>query len=72
MVLDDEFEEQGWWGPRPAMLQRWVLREGLLLPKEARYRRARRWYARDRGRTTIEEVLECLERAERTRLSAPD
>jgi hypothetical protein len=65
IALDEEFQERGWWGPRPASLQRWVRTDGLLLPKEDRYRRTRTWYARDRGRTTIEEVLEVLERAER-------
>ena len=65
IALDEEFSERGWWGPRPSSLQRWVRTEGLLLPKEDRYRRTRTWYARDRGRTTIEEVLEMLERAER-------
>lgn len=65
IALDEAFVEHGWWGPRPTELQRWVRREGQLLPKEERYRRIRRWYARDRGRTTIEEVLEVLERAER-------
>jgi hypothetical protein len=38
------------------------------VPKEDRYRRTRTWYARDRGRTTIEEVIEVLERGERRRL----
>lgn len=65
MLLDESLEERAWWGPRPSALQRWVRREGLLLPKEERYRRTRRWYARDRGRTTIEEVLELLERMDR-------
>jgi hypothetical protein len=64
MVLDEDFHEHGWWGPRPAALQGWVRGEGLLLPKDERYRRARRWYARDRGRTTIEEVLILIERAD--------
>ena len=65
IALDESFAERGWWGPRPSNLQRWVRSEGLLLDKEDRYRRTRIWYARDRGRTTIEEVLEMLERAER-------
>lgn len=67
MALDSEFTERGWWGPRPSELHRWVRAEGLLLPKEERLRKTRMWYARDRGRTTIEEVLEMLERGERRR-----
>jgi hypothetical protein len=63
MVLDEQFEELGWWGPRPAELQRWVLgEEGQSLPKEERYKAIRTWYARDRGRTTLEEVVGLIER----------
>lgn len=63
IVLGEHGEELGWWGPRPAELQRWVLGDGQALPKEERYKEARRWYARDRGRTVLHEVLELLERA---------
>jgi hypothetical protein len=63
IVLDADFREHGWWGPRPRELQRWVLGEGQALPKEARYREVRRWYANDRGRTTLEEVVTLLERS---------
>jgi arginase family enzyme len=63
IVLDEAFEERGWWGPRPTVLQRWVSGQGQLLEKTARYREARTWYARDRGRTTLEEVVSMLERA---------
>ena len=63
IVLDDAFEERAWWGPRPTVLQRWVSGQGQLLEKTARYREARVWYARDQGRTTLEEVVSMLERA---------
>jgi len=36
-----------------------------VLEKSSRYREARMWYARDRGRTTLEEVVSMLERAGR-------
>lgn len=62
IVLDAEFRELGWWGPRPAELQRWALTEGQALAKEERYRAMRQWYARDRGRTTLEEIVALLER----------
>jgi hypothetical protein len=65
MVLDANFCSLGWWGPRPAVIQRWMRAEALLLPKEIRGRRKRAWYARDRGRTTINEVIEVVERAAR-------
>lgn len=63
IVLDDAFEERGWWGPRPTVLQHWVSGQGQLLEKSTRYREARTWYARDRGRTTLEEVVSIIERA---------
>lgn len=65
IVYDDAFREHGWWGPRPAALQAWVLGEGQALEKAERYRQVRTWYARDRGRTTVAEVLDLLERAAR-------
>lgn len=70
LVLDEHFEERGWWGPRPAEMQQWVLNEGFALPKDERYKRVRAWQARDRGRTTIEEVLAVLEKAALT--ATPD
>lgn len=56
IVLDEDFSEVGWWGPRPAELQAWVL-DHLDMPSRERYREVRRWYARDRGRTTLTELL---------------
>jgi hypothetical protein len=67
IAYDDAFVERGWWGPRPGPLQSWVLGpEGQALDKKERYRHVRAWYARDRGRTTVNEVLALLERAART------
>ena len=63
MVLDDNFVERAWWGPRPRELQQWVRTSGLMMPKEERYREVRRWYARDRGVSVVREVLCLLERA---------
>lgn len=63
MILDEEFRELAWWGPRPRPLQEWVLSEGLELPPEERYAEVRRWYARDAGRTTIEEIVSLMESA---------
>lgn len=61
MVLDEQFRERGWWGPRPTALQEWVMTEGLALEPEERYKRVRRWYAQDRGTTTLDEVITALE-----------
>jgi hypothetical protein len=63
MVLDEDHVERGWWGPRPTELQAWVLGPGQALEKGERYRQVRTWYARDRGRTTADEVLTLIERA---------
>jgi hypothetical protein len=64
IAYDDEFAEHGAWGPRPSPVQAWVLGpEGQALDKTERYRQVRGWYARDRGRTTLDEVLTLLERA---------
>ena len=64
IVLDESFVERARWGPRPASLQQWVIEEGMSLETMERYRRVRTWYARDRGQTTADEVVELLERLE--------
>jgi thiol-disulfide isomerase/thioredoxin len=66
MSLDADFREWAWWGPRPAAVQRWYRNEGLLLPNQERSRRKRAWYARDRGRAVVQEVVEMVERAARS------
>jgi hypothetical protein len=63
IVLDDAGTEHGWWGPRPAVLQDWVMTTGLAMPTDERYREVRKWYARDKGLTTLDEVLALTERA---------
>lgn len=61
MVLDEHFRELGWWGSRPAPLQGWYdSAEARALDRADRYREIRRWYARDRGRTTLAEVAALL------------
>lgn len=62
IVYDGAFREKGWWGPRPAPLQSWLLNEGLALPKPDRYPLVRAWYARDKGRTIVSELLSIIER----------
>lgn len=55
--------ERGWWGPRPTALQQWVIADGLALPLPERYHAIRTWYARDRGATTVAEIVRLLEHA---------
>lgn len=68
IVYDEDFNEVGWWGPRPEELQRWVKTEGVALDKDARYKEVRRWYAKDRGRTAVVEILQVF--CDRIRKSA--
>ena len=56
IALDANYKELGHWGPRPAQLQAWVL-ANLDKPSTERYKHARRWYAKDRGESTLREVL---------------
>ena len=63
ILLDGDGVERGWWGPRPADLQAWFTGEGQTMEKEDRYRELRKWYARDRGATTVREVVELIETA---------
>jgi len=67
MVLDANYNELGWWGSRPSELQEWVISEGLQLPPEERYAKIRGWYARDRGRSTLEEIVSLLEECQERR-----
>ena len=60
ILLDEAFNERAWWGPLPAELQQWVLGDGRRMEKAQRYAEIRRWYARDRGKSTIHEILEKL------------
>ncbi|GAC1515697.1 MAG: thioredoxin family protein [Gemmatimonadaceae bacterium] len=70
ILLDDSYVERGWWGSRPAELQRWVHTVGLTMSKEDRYRKVRRWYVQDRGAATLREFVDLLEGAARPTLAA--
>lgn len=63
MILDDQYEEVAWWGPRPSELQRLAEEDWKGLDKDERYKRIRGWFARDKGRTTIAEITRVMERA---------
>jgi len=62
VVLDERYRPVGRWGPRPAELQEFVIREKRAGKRPAAeiYKDTRRWYARDRGETTLRELLEIL------------
>ncbi|HYF40397.1 MAG TPA: thioredoxin family protein [Gemmatimonadales bacterium] len=58
IALDESYQELGHWGPRPTELQAWVMENRGSTPKSELYPKVRKWYARDRGETTLREVLE--------------
>ncbi len=60
IILDGNFRELGRWGPRPSELQAWVMANRPVLPKADVLKEERRWYARDKGETTIREVLNSI------------
>lgn len=59
IVYDEEFNEVGWWGPRPDTIQRWVL-DNLEMESADRYKEVRRFYARDKGASTLQEILDLM------------
>ena len=57
LVLDETLKELGHWGPRPKALQEFVMANKSRIPKAELYPQVRKWYARDKGETTLREVL---------------
>jgi hypothetical protein len=62
IALDSDFSPLGRWGPRPRELQEFVLREKRagIRPSADIYRDTRTWYARDRGASTLRELLDAM------------
>ena len=61
IVLTDTMEEIGHWGSRPAELQAFVTEQRRLgRPTRAYFPEVRRWYAKDRGETTLRELLRVM------------
>jgi len=60
VVLDDRWQEIGHWGSRPAELQAWVMDARKTMTKEELYPQIRRWYAKDKGESTLREILSLL------------
>jgi hypothetical protein len=65
IVLDGKGDSVGQWGPRPVELQEMVIREKWAgeRPMSEIYKDTRRWYATDRGVTTIRELIDRIEEA---------
>lgn len=67
IVLTEDFEEIGRWGPRPRELQEFVKEQRALgREKKEYYPDVRRWYAKDKGHTTLRELLTVMGRAAHT------
>lgn len=62
IVLRPDWTVAGAWGPRPGELQAFVLAEkkAALRPVDEIYRDVRRWYARDRGESTLRALLDIM------------
>jgi hypothetical protein len=63
IALTEGMEELGRWGPRPGELQAWVLERKRAGAGKEVYPEIRTWYARDKGESTVREVLALLARA---------
>jgi len=63
IVLTEEMEEIGHWGPRPSELQAWVTEKKRAGAGKELYPEIRTWYAKDKGETTLREVLAVMARA---------
>ena len=65
IILDDQGNAVGRWGPRPEDLQNFVMRERRIgeRPMTEIYKDVRRWYAADRGHSTIRELVDRIEQA---------
>lgn len=59
IALDANLVELGHWGPRPSVLQEWVMARKVM-PTPQRYAYARGWYARDKGESTLRELLAAI------------
>jgi hypothetical protein len=58
VVLTEAMEEVGHWGSRPAQLQAFVMAERARGRQSKDYfPEVRRWYAQDRGESTLREIL---------------
>ncbi len=64
VVLTEAMEEVGHWGSRPAELQAFVMAQRTKgLTSKDYFPEVRRWYARDRGESTLREMLAVMSRA---------
>jgi hypothetical protein len=63
ILLDADYVERAWWGPRPAAVQALAGTEWKAMEKPERNREIRRWYAMNKGRMILEEIVGLVEQA---------
>lgn len=63
VLLDESFAERGCWVERPEALQTWYLEQQGRVAEEDLKARRYQWYATDRGRETLREIVERVEAA---------
>lgn len=63
ILLDEDFVEKGWWGPRPASIQKWFMEKGMNMASPERSKHTRRYYAKDKGRTMVSEIMDLIRSA---------
>jgi hypothetical protein len=62
IVLTEGMDEVGHWGPRPSELQAWAIEKKRAGAGKELYPEIRKWYAKDKGETTVREVLAVMRR----------
>ena len=63
ILLDEDFVEKGWWGPRPGPIQKWFMAKGINMTSPERSKHTRRYYAKDKGRTMVSEIMDLIRSA---------
>ena len=63
ILLDEDFVEKGWWGPRPGPIQKWFMEKGINMTSPERSKHTRRYYAKDKGRTMVSEIMDLIRSA---------
>jgi hypothetical protein len=71
VLLDEAFGERGCWVERPEVLQTWFLEREGRLSRDDLHARKYQWYAEDRGRETLREIVERVEAAAAGRSLCP-
>ena len=61
MILDEEFREVAWWGPRPQAFREFFQKELKHLSCADRFPGMRAWYAKDQGRTVLKELMDAIQ-----------